>query len=61
MPAFLVYAGLEPLSFTNRFLRWTINEEAKQINLEVLLINNSYIFLYFTLSNNFMVIYIYSN
>ena len=34
-PAFMVYAGLEPLSFTNLFPFWTVDENVREINLRV--------------------------
>ena len=33
--AWLVYAGLEPVRFTNLFPIWEVNEEAKASNLKV--------------------------
>ena len=34
--AFVVYAGLEPLQFTNLFPFWTVDERVREINLKVL-------------------------
>ena len=34
-PAYLVYAGLEPLSFTNMFPAWQVDESVTEINLAV--------------------------
>ena len=33
--AFVVYAGLEPLQFTNLFPFWTVDERVREINLKV--------------------------
>ena len=33
--AYLVSAGVEPLSFTNLFPEWTVNEEVTQLNVQV--------------------------
>ena len=33
--AFVVYAGLEPLQFTNLFPFWTVEERVREINLKV--------------------------
>jgi hypothetical protein len=41
-----VYAGLEPLEFTNLFPYWEVNGTARQLNIKVQLI---YIFLYISL------------
>ncbi|KAL4217138.1 hypothetical protein ACF0H5_023592 [Mactra antiquata] len=32
-PAYMVYAGLEPLSFTNLFPFWTVDETARELNI----------------------------
>ncbi|XP_053386334.1 uncharacterized protein LOC123538762 isoform X4 [Mercenaria mercenaria] len=32
-PAYMVYAGLEPLSFTNLFPFWTVDENVREINI----------------------------
>ncbi|KAI0210081.1 Supervillin [Lamellibrachia satsuma] len=32
LPAYLVYAGLEPLSFTNMFPAWEVNDSVTEIN-----------------------------
>lgn len=37
--AFVVYAGLEPLQFTNLFPFWTVDERVREINLKVREIN----------------------
>ena len=34
-PAYLVYAGLEPLSVTNMFPAWEVDESVTEINLAV--------------------------
>lgn len=34
-PAFMVYAGLEPLSFTNLFPFWTVEANVRDLNLKV--------------------------
>ena len=34
-PAYMVYAGLEPLAFTNLFPFWTCEESVREINLRV--------------------------
>lgn len=32
LPCSIVYAGLEPIDFINRFSKWTINSKARQQN-----------------------------
>ena len=32
LPCSIVYAGLEPIDFMNRFPKWTVNAKARQQN-----------------------------
>jgi len=40
-----VYAGLEPLEFTNLFPYWEVNRTARQLNIKVKYILYIYIFI----------------